>query len=169
MNHLDVGRFGHVMTVVAAVFAATILVAACGRSHATHTRKSADAGSAIKFARCMRANGVPSFPDSGATIQQGSSGHTLSINGVSVSSPAFQSAQQKCEHYISSRAPISAAQQAKFAQEILKVARCMRAHGVTDYPDSGTWTGPNPNPQSPVFKTAAKKCHTGVATSMSLP
>jgi hypothetical protein len=167
MNHLDIGRSSHVLTVFAASCAAAILVAACGGSHATHTRKSTDAGSAIKFARCMRANGIPSFPDSGATIQQGSSGQAVSINGVSVSSPAFQSAQQKCEHYISS-AP-SANEQAKYAQETLKVARCMRAHGVTDYPDSGTWTGPNPNPQSPVFKTAAAKCHTGVATSMSLP
>jgi hypothetical protein len=168
MHHLDMSRFDRVLTVIAAVLAAAILVAACGGSKATHARKSADASSAIKFAGCMRVNGVPSFPDSGAQIQYSQDGQTVSINGVSVSSPVFQSAQQKCEHYISSGAP-SAAQQAKFAQEILKVARCMRAHGVPDYPDSGTWTGPNPNPQSPAFKAAAQKCHTGVATSMSLP
>ncbi|MGH3262799.1 MAG: hypothetical protein ACRDNS_12450, partial [Trebonia sp.] len=169
MTQLDIGRFGRVLNVFAAALAAAILVAACGGSHPTHTRKSADGSRSIRFARCMRANGVPGFPDSGAEVQFSQSGKTVSIDGVSVSSPAFQSAQQKCEHYISSGAP-SAAQQAKFKQEILKVARCMRAHGVSDYPDSGTWTGPNPNPQSPAFKAAAKKCGTGgVATSMSLP
>ncbi len=120
----------------------------------------------------MRANGVPSFPDSGAAIQsvQGSNGQTASINGVAVNSPAFHSALQKCEHYISSGASISAAQRAKFTQETLKVARCMRAHGIKSFPDSGTFnTSSALNPQAPAFKTASKKCGVGFATGASLP
>ncbi|MGH2876455.1 MAG: hypothetical protein ACRDLV_09405, partial [Solirubrobacteraceae bacterium] len=138
MNHLDIGgRRGRVLAAFAAALAAAIIVAACGGSHATHARKSAEASSDIKFARCMRANGVPSFPDSGGAVQSSQNGQTMSINGVSVNSPAFESAQQKCQHYIS--APSSPAEQAKFRQEILKVARCMRAHGIKAFPDSGTF------------------------------
>jgi hypothetical protein len=92
----------------------------------------------------------------------------VSINGVSVSSPAFHTALKTCQHYIS--IPATAAQDAKFAQAIVKVARCMRAHGVPDFPDSGTWTGSNPNPESPAFKAATKDCGGGgVATSATLP
>jgi hypothetical protein len=171
INHLDIGGFGRVLTIVAAVLAAAALVAACGGSKAGHARKSAQASSAIKFARCMRTNGVPSFPDSGAQVQSSQNGQTMSINGVSVSSPAFESAQQKCQHYISSGAPISAAEQAKFRQVILKVARCMRAHGIKAFPDSGTFnTSSALNPQAPAFRAASKKCGIGgTATSYSLP
>lgn len=164
------GRFGRGLAVIAVALAAA-LVAACGGSHATHPRKSAGASSAIKFARCMRANGVPSFPDSGGEVQSSQSGQTMSINGVAVSSPAFQSAQQKCQHYISSSAPISGAEQAKFRQEILKTARCMRAHGIKSFPDSGTFnTSGALNPNAPAFKAASRKCGIGgTATAYSLP
>jgi hypothetical protein len=187
VTHLDIeDRFGrerrmpisssiyrgaiHKIAVIAAVLAAATLVAACGGSHAAHARKSAQANSTIKFATCMRANGVPSFPDSGAAIQsvQGSNGQTAPINGVSVNS--LHSALQKCEHYISSRASISAAQPAKFTQETLKVARCMRADGIKSFPDSGTFnTSSALNPQAPAFKAASKKCGVGFATGASLP
>jgi hypothetical protein len=155
---------------IAGAIATTVLLAACGGSHANHTRKTeAAANRTIAFAKCMRGHGVPSFPDSGASLQSlPGSGQSVSINGVSVSSPAFQSAMSTCQHYIST--PATAAQDAKFRQETLKVARCMRAHGVPDFPDSGTWTGPNPNPESPAFKAAAKDCGVGgVATSATLP
>ena len=46
---------------------------------------------ALAFARCMRANGVPSFPD------PTSSGHPVaSGTQLSVSSPAFKSAAKTC-------------------------------------------------------------------------
>jgi hypothetical protein len=171
MTHLNIGRFGRGLTVIAAVLAAAILVAACGGSHASRTRRSSEASNAIKFARCMRADGVPSFPDSGAQIKSSQNGQAVSINGVSVRSPAFESAQQKCQHYISSSAPPSAAEQAKFRQEILKTARCMRAHGIKAFPDSGTFNQSSElNPQAPAFKAASRKCGIGgTATSYSLP
>ena len=158
------------LTISAAALTTMILLAACGGSHANHTNKAEATSRTIAFAKCMRASGVPSFPDSGAALQSlpGSRSQSVAINGVSVSSPAFHTALKTCQHYIST--PVTAAQDAKFAQTILKVARCMRAHGVPDFPDSGTWTGPNPNPQSPAFKAATKECGVGgVATSATLP
>jgi hypothetical protein len=171
-NHLDIGRFGRVFVVIAVAIAAAILVAACGGSHATHTRKAAEASSTIRFARCMRANGVPSYPDAGAEVElaRDSRGQIVSVNGVAVSSPAFTTAQQHCEHYISSSASVSPAEQAKFRQENLKVARCMRAHGIKSFPDSGTFNQSSAlNPQAPAFKAASKACGVGFATGASLP
>lgn len=157
------------LAVIAAVLVAT-LVAACGASHRTHARRSARPGGAIQFAKCMRASGVPSFPDSGGALHFSASGQIVSINGVAVSSPAFESAQQKCEHYLSNSASVSPAEQATFRQENLKVARCMRAHGIASYPDSGTFaTSGDLNPQAPAFQAAAKKCGLGIATGVSLP
>ena len=51
------------------------------------------------MARCMRANGVPNFPD--PIVGTGSGGHGVRLGfrvgpGVDPQSPAFQSAQQKC-------------------------------------------------------------------------
>lgn len=46
--------------------------------------------------------------------------------------------------------------------EQLAFARCMRAHGVTDYPDSGVLIQPRPgsdlNPGNPVYRAARHAC-----------
>jgi hypothetical protein len=157
-------------TIIAVITAAATLVAACGGNHATPTDTSAQVSRAIEFARCMRSSGVPSYPDSGADLSQDLSGQTLSINGVSVNSPAFHSALRRCDRYISSGASINGAQRAKFTRETLKVARCMRAHGIESYPDSGTFNTTSAlNPQAPAFRAASKKCGVGIATGVSLP
>jgi len=44
----------------------------------------------LQFAQCMRANGVPNFPDPSAN-------GAVSVQGVDTSSPQFQSALQTCE------------------------------------------------------------------------
>jgi hypothetical protein len=44
--------------------------------------------SILAFAKCMRENGVPDFPDP--------TGGAINIGGVDVSSPAFQAASEKC-------------------------------------------------------------------------
>ncbi len=51
---------------------------------------------ALKFAQCMRAHGVPSFPDPepGKPITLGKKA------GVDVNSPAFKSAQQTCQKLV---------------------------------------------------------------------
>ncbi len=92
----------------------------------------------------MRRHGVPDFPDpsSGGRfgIQQSSSGNgggTLSVDGrqLSVSAPAFQTAMQECQKYQPQGPPISGAQLAKLQKGALKMAQCMRTHGVPNFPD----------------------------------
>jgi hypothetical protein len=95
--------------------------------------KSAQRGKAVKFARCMRANGVSAFPDPGAsgqfTIDQVANG-----SSVDTSAPAFTQALSACKHLEPAGftgGTRSAAQQSA----ALRFAQCVRAHGVTDFPD----------------------------------
>jgi hypothetical protein len=118
----------------------------------------------------MRANGVPNFPDvsSNGMLIQGN-GQTISVNGVTVNAPAFLMARQKCERYMP-RAQASQSQSAQQTQRGIQFARCMRTHGVPNFPDPKVITGtggnqeaylPGINPQSPAFQSAAKACGGG--------
>ena len=134
---------------------------------------------ALKYARCMRANGVPNFPDpssgGGFVFQAGS--------GVDPSSPAFQAARAKCQKLVpGGPAPGSTTHpSAQWLAHMVKVAQCMRGHGITDFPDPRTSVPSNPFPgggtgvisdidgvifvfpatidtQSPMFTRAAAAC-----------
>jgi len=182
---------------LAAVFASAILVTGCGGSSpspigatavSTTSSPSTVAGASgagsgstaagahvpgpLAFSKCMRANGVPNFPDLGNNgIRIEGSGQTLSVNGISVSAPAFMAARQTCEKYKphTSGTP-TAVQAAQQHEEGLKFARCMRSHGVPNFPDpkvvsshGGNQTVylPGINPHAPAFQTAAKACSGG--------
>ena len=127
----------------------------------------------------MRANGVPTFPDpsgQGFEIQPGS--------GIDPSSPAFQAAQAKCQKLMPAGGPAPGTvthPSTQWLAHMVKVAQCMRGHGVPNFPDPTT-TVPSPStlhgggvisdidgvvfvfpaatidPQSPAFTRAAKAC-----------
>jgi hypothetical protein len=93
----------------------------------------------IAYAKCMRSNGVPNFPDPNA------SGLFRVGSGMDRSSPAFKAAQAKCHKLmpgggIGSGPPPSAQTLAHY----LNIARCMRQHGVYDFPDPRTSVPSNP-------------------------
>ncbi len=100
---------------------------------------------ALAFSRCMRANGVPSFPDPSP-----GGGFLFNANGVDRSSPAFKEAQVKCSKLLAgSGPPLPGTQTHPTAQtlaKLLKVAQCMRQHGVPDYPDPRTSVPADPFP-----------------------
>jgi hypothetical protein len=63
--------------------------------------------------------------------------------------------------------PINPADQAKHYQQALKFSECMRAHGVSDFPDpsasggiriSGNGPSGGLNPNSPTFSAAQRAC-----------
>ncbi len=92
-------------------------------------------GKAVKFAECMRANGVSAFPDPNAsgelTIDAVANG-----SSVDTSSAVFTRALDACKDlepagFTGHR---RSAQQQEFA---LEFARCMRDNGVEDFPDPG--------------------------------
>lgn len=158
-----------------AVTAAALGLAACGSSK-TDSPAASKASNGLAFAHCMRSHGVSNFPDPGSNGQGGleiqqsqrpGSGASLSVNGVAVSSPAFQSAMQSCRSYLPNGGhprPLSAARK----QAMLRFSQCMRTHGITNFPDPtfganggvgirfGSSSGINPS--SPVFQAAQKAC-----------
>ena len=115
----------------------TVTTAAAGNNTAANHEQ------AVKFAECMRTNGVQQFPDpdaSGAftieTIANGSS--------VDTTSATFQKAISACKDLEppgftgSKRSPEQQAAGIKFAQ-------CIRDNGVPDFPD--------PDPNGPLVDT----------------
>ncbi len=96
---------------------------------------------ALAFANCMRSNGEPNFPDpsdsGGFQFHRGA--------GVDPASPAFTAAQAKCKKYQPEGGPGSGPPpSAQTLARYLKVAQCMRSHGVSDFPDPRTSVPSNP-------------------------
>jgi len=114
---------------------------------------------ALEFAQCMRANGVPDFPDPSSA---GGGGSVLGNgSGIDPNDPAFQKAQQACRKYLqgtlSNQPPPDKATQAKE----LKFAQCMRANGVPSFPDpdaSGRLDLGSVDPNDPAFQKAQQTC-----------
>ncbi len=168
----------------ALLLALALPLAACGSSNKTATGASGANASAqangIKLANCMRANGVPNFPDpttssgGGIQIQQsdrGGSGPSTEVNGVPVNGPAFQTAMQKCHAYLPSGGHPPPGGVNVVRQKALRFAECMRAHGVSNFPDPQVSSTPGGgvgvriggaksgiNPQAPAFKSAQRAC-----------
>ena len=98
----------------------------------------------------MRANGDPNFPD------PRSGGYPRS--GVDLQSPAAQSALNACQNYLPSSGHPPPTPESVRREEIA-LATCMRAHGVSNFPDpnaNGNIQFPlnDPLPQSPAFQRA---------------
>lgn len=163
-----------------------VALAACGGAGTSGASASGGGKSAIAFSQCMRAHGVPDFPDPspGGGISLGD-GISLSGSGSGLNpqSPAFQAAQQTCMKRLNGGhvpPPISAAQKAK----LIAMSQCMRTHGVPDFPDPTFSTGgggarieiggPGIDPRSPAFQKAATECggpgrHHGPAVAIAAP
>ncbi len=133
-----------------ALIAMVGLLSACGSSTTTTNADSSGANNtttnhdkAVKFAGCMRRNGVSGFPDppasGGLTIDGIANGSSLDTN-----SPAFQQAMSACKAL---EPPGFTGTKAtpQQADARLKFAECMRANGVPDFPD--------PTPSGPLIDT----------------
>jgi len=112
----------------------------------------------LALAACMHKHGVPNFPEP-------SSKGTLLLtpgSGIDPSSPSFQAGLRACQKL----APGGAPSQAASPQTALKFARCMRSHGLPNFPDPkslgrGNFNVQIPNgidPNSPQFEGAMKAC-----------
>jgi hypothetical protein len=162
---------------------AAVAVTACGGSSSTNTGgatsaqgdTAANRAKGLAFARCMRSHGVPNFPDPGGgggggfgmQIQSGPNG--TNVNGVPVNGRSFQTAMQACRSYLPNGGHPTAAQTAKAKAQALAMSRCMRSHGVPNFPDPQFQSGPGGgvgvrlggaglNPNSPAFQAAQKAC-----------
>jgi len=158
-----------------AVAVCGVALGACSSSNKPNAGSAAGADAAgIHFADCMRSHGVPSFPDP----NPGGGGFQFSPgSGFNPRSPAVRSAQAVCRKLLpGGPGPGPASENQKLA--MLRLAECMRSHGVPNFPDpttnppSGPPSGggiafgspgvflsvPGTLMQSPAFKQAATKC-----------
>jgi hypothetical protein len=95
----------------------------------------------VAFAECMRASGVPNFPDPKA----GGGFLFHASAGVNPSSPTFKAAQAKCHKLMPGGGPPSTTNPSpQTLARFLRIARCMRQRGVEDFPDPRTSVPSNP-------------------------
>jgi len=131
------------LTLIVAVVACASLAAGCGGSGnpagvarltptTTASTTTVQSNSLLAFSRCMRANGVPSFPDP----QHFAGGNPkLTVHNLG-SSPAVAAAMNACSHLLPSgpNQQTQAQLRTQLADE-LSFAKCMRSHGVARFPD----------------------------------
>ena len=88
---------------------------------------------ALAYARCMRAHGVPDFPDPNSNGQFNVDPHSASSQETA--------ADHACHHLLTTGRQANAAQQQHMLGQLVKYAQCMRAHGVPNFPDPDTSGG----------------------------
>ena len=141
------------VTALPIIAAVTLLAAACqGSSAAAGVTAQARYQGAQAFARCMRSHGVPDFPDPDIN------GHLLNVR-LHESPGTVEPAQAACQHLLPGSEGTAAQQQQK-ADMILAYAHCMRAHGLTEFPDprGGNIDLSHVDVHSPQFMSADRAC-----------
>lgn len=115
-----------------------VLAAGCGsanpRASAGHS-PSSPVGAAYKYARCMREHGVPDFPDPRVSSSPGHTSIAMMAPAPAVASPRFKSAQRACRGIMPGPGNLARSDQLARKPEFLAFARCVRARGVSGFPD----------------------------------
>lgn len=109
--------------------------------------KTAGGSGPLTFARCMRANGVPNFPDP----KPGGGFDLSAATGLDPAAPAFRAAQSKCQKLMAGGAvggPLipgaTTHPSPQTLAKLVRIAQCMRQHGIKDFPDPRTSIPSNP-------------------------
>ncbi len=150
MRNVSRSRLSSLWIAVAVLGGAAI--AGCG-STATVSDTSTSAVSGFQFAQCMRAHGVPNFPDPGP------GGYRVRpLSGINLQSPNAESAFNACQKHLPQSGHPPPVPASVRRQEV-EFAQCMRAHGVPNFPDpdaNGDIQFPidSPIPKSPAFQRA---------------
>jgi hypothetical protein len=119
-----------------AITTLALLAAGCGSSGpgSNSGQAQSDAAAAFQYARCMRDHGVPNYPD--PKVSSGN-GH-VAVQAVAPGgpSPEFNAAVKACQGILNALAagPSHAQQEAR-KQALLAFARCLRGHGISNFPD----------------------------------
>ena len=119
---------------------------------------------ALAYSRCMRAHGIKAFPDPNS--QGGLDLNAGPGTGIDPSSPQYKAADQACKSLMPAQSPLSAAQQAAMKAGNLRYAQCMRAHGISDFPDPNSQgqlqiqarPGSDLDPNNPRYQSANTAC-----------
>jgi hypothetical protein len=159
-------HYGRLLAVCAVGCALT--VAACGSSRKQGASGASHAyAQTVKYSDCIRSHGVSNFPDPFP-----SGGYPASISEINQQAPAVQSALVSCARLQPganrTRQGLTAAQ----LKGMVLNARCIRRHGVPNFPDPTSTPSPSSsgdpfvpgdlNVRSPAVEQAAGACaHVG--------
>jgi hypothetical protein len=123
---------------------------------------------AVAYSACMRAHGVPNFPDPKVSVSGNGVKVAIGVTPAITGNPHFNAAQQACSKLLPGGGPgegsnhqISPQEQSQY----LKAAACIRTHGIPSFPDP-TFTGggvhlpqsAHLNPHSPQVRAAEEAC-----------
>jgi hypothetical protein len=96
---------------------------------------------ALAYSRCMRAHGLPSFPDpgSGGTIPK------VTAQQLGVGASQLQAAQNQCRSLLpNGGGGPTQTQRQQWMSGMRRFAQCMRSHGLSNWPDPVLDAGGNP-------------------------
>ena len=161
----------------AAIIGCALAITACGTSGSKSSHTGSGATGFLAYSKCMRSHGVPNFPDpsagGGIKIAPGS--------GINAFSPSFKTADAHCHKLLPGGGPPRGVSEQQ-KEHMVRTSECMRAHGVTGFPDPTTTPPTNAQDysivagiggpsgglfllvpktidvDSPAFKQAAKTC-----------
>jgi hypothetical protein len=169
MKHLNIAAATRVRAAAMIVTATLALLATGCGSAGPGSSGAASIGSSssnvapgdakLAFAQCMRAHGVHDYPDPGSKVGSNSGGDLDPYN------PTFEAAYQACQSLLPPGQQTLQQMHQQLAEDGLGFARCMRAHGITGFPDPNA-EGQFPETQmhglgkgSPQFTAAQNACH----------
>ena len=146
------------LRIAVVVVSGVLVIAGCGSSGKHTTASSSSNSSALPpglaYSHRMRAHRVSHFPDPnvGGGFQVNVSGYHSSVSigdipGINQRSPAFLAANSACQNLLPAGggARPGAQDPSAAAMEQARVAaKCMRAHGVPNFPDPGTFMPSKP-------------------------
>lgn len=147
----------------APVDAGNVAIPTAGESQETAPEPVDEADAALVYARCIRENGYPEWPDPNAQGQF----MMRRDQGMSFNDPRRQAAMEACQDL---RPP--GIGEGGFAGDpedrmemLLELAQCMRDNGVSEWPDPSPGGGPmiigpgvEIDPNSSTFQAAAQTC-----------
>lgn len=118
-----------------------LLLVACGSPSSTGSGGSSNVGRStntpsanshpLVFSRCMRAHGVPTFPDPSSNGQI----PKKTLQQLGVSSSQFQAARSACRSLLPTGGQPTQAELQQSWSDMAHFARCMRSRGVPNWPD----------------------------------
>jgi hypothetical protein len=127
----------------------------------------------LALARCLRAHGVPDYPDPNASGQEPPNSKRL------ISSPQGQAAVGACSSLSNRIHNDVAAQNQAVMGEYVRFAQCMRAHGLPNFPDPAYAEGrvefmlnasqDGFDPHSPQVLATARQCEHVLPPGSGLP
>jgi hypothetical protein len=109
-----------------------------GAASTASTAPDASGSGQLAYARCMRSHGVPNFPDP----DPGGGFEFSAGEGIDPSSPAFRAANATCRKILPDGGPPAPGSTThpspQTLAKLVRIAQCMREHGVAQFPDPRT-------------------------------